>query len=47
MTVTHTGSTEKFATGWQRIFGGATRGKSGAKTVKPRSGKAPAKKRGK
>lgn len=45
MTVTHTGSTEKFAAGWQRIFGGPVRGKSTAKPSGSRRAKASGKQR--
>ena len=47
MTVLHTGSTEKFASGWETIFGRGQKSKAAKKasSVKPAARKKPAKKK--
>lgn len=47
MTVLHTGSTEKFASGWESVFGRGSKTKSGPKksAAKAAAGRKPAKKR--
>jgi hypothetical protein len=47
MTVLHTGSSKKFASGWQSIFGNTTAKKAAGKKKSPAAGKPAAKAGGK